>query len=271
MSQDIISAKLDIIFKKIFSLEENEDMLHDFLSTMLDIPYDNIKRITVCNPEVLPETAGGKFSRMDLKIEVDDTLVNVEMQVSSRPDFNDRVLYYWSKMYDGELKSGEDYGELKKCISINIVNFNISDKPSYHSHYVIKEEDTGELFSDKLSIHFFELKKINRKINSKDRKELWLHLINAESEEELTMLQNTNVPVIQKAVMVIHQMSADEKMREIARMREKALHDEASALKGARDEGRAEGITEGRAEMISKMKAFGMSDEQINAILHLPL
>ena len=96
-------------------------------------------------------------------------------------------------------------------------------------------------------------------------------LINAESEDELTMLQNTNVPVIQKAVMVIHQMSADEKMREIARMREKALHDEASALKGARDEGRAEGITEGRTEMISKMKAFGMSDEQINAILHLPL
>ena len=85
------------------------------------------------------------------------------------------------------------------------------------------------------------------------------------------MLQNTNVPVIQKAVMVIHQMSADEKLREIARMREKALHDEASALKGARDEGRAEGITEGRTEMISKMKAFGMSDEQINAILHLPL
>ena len=267
VSQDIISAKLDIIFKKIFSLEENEDMLHDFLSTMLDIPYDNIKRITVCNSEMLPETADGKFSRMDLKIEVDDTLVNVEMQVSSRPDFNDRVLYYWSKMYDGELKSGEDYGELKKCISINIVNFNISDKPSYHSHYVIKEEDTGELFSDKLSIHFFELKKINRKINSKDRKELWLHLINAESEEELTMLQNTNVPVIQKAVMVIHQMSADEKMREIARMREKALHDEASALKGARDEGRAEG----RIEVISKMKASGMSDEQINSILNLPL
>lgn len=93
--------------------------------------------------------------------------------------------------------------------------------------------------------------------------ELWLQLINAESEEELAMLQETNVPVIQKAVMVIHKMSADEKMQEIARMREKALHDEASALKGAREEGAANR----EAEIISKMRAMGISDEQISEIL----
>lgn len=267
MSRDVISAKLDIIFKKIFSQEENEDMLHDFISSLLDIPYNDIQKITVCNPEILPETADGKFSRMDLRLLVDNKVVNVEMQVSSKPDFNDRVLYYWSKIYSGELKSGEDYGELKQTISINIVNFNISNKNDYHSHYMLMEKDTGEIFSDKLSIHFFELKKINKQINKNDRKELWLQLINAESEEELAMLENTNVPVIQKAVMVIHRMSADEKMKEIARMREKALHDEASALKGARAEGRAEGKAERNAEIFSIMKAKGFTDKQINEIL----
>ncbi len=30
MGRDVVSAKLDIIFKKIFSVEENEDLLHDF-------------------------------------------------------------------------------------------------------------------------------------------------------------------------------------------------------------------------------------------------
>lgn len=87
--------------------------------------------------------------------------------------------------------------------------------------------------------------------------------MNAESEEELGMLQETNVPVIQKAVMVIHKMSADDKMQEIARMREKALHDEASALKGAREEGAANR----EAEIIAKIKVMGMSDKLITEIL----
>lgn len=85
------------------------------------------------------------------------------------------------------------------------------------------------------------------------------------------MLQETNVPVIQKAVMVIHKMSADEKVQEIARMREKALHDEASALKGARlkgiAEGRAVGAANREAEIIASLKAYGMTDEQIKEAL----
>ena len=85
------------------------------------------------------------------------------------------------------------------------------------------------------------------------------------------MISQTNVPIMQKAVNVIYDMSEDTKIREYARMREKALHDEASALKNAKAEGRAEGIVEGRAEerndIISKLKAYGMTDEQIKAAL----
>lgn len=263
MSMNVISAKLDVIFKKIFSVEENEDMLHDFIASLLDIPYANIKKIEVLNPEILPEAVDGKFSRMDLRLLVDDRLINVEMQISGESDFADRVLYYWTKMYSGELKSGENYSELKQSISINIINFNLFDCPGYHSHFMLMEKERHELLTDKCSIHFFELKKINKTINKNNRMELWLQLINAESEEELAMLENTNVPVIQKAVMVIHKMSADEKMREIARIREKAMHDEASALKGARAEGRAEE----RAEIEAQMRANGLSEELIRSIL----
>lgn len=263
MGRDVISAKLDIIFKKIFSLEENEDLLHDFLASLLEIPYNSIQRIDVLNSDVLPETAVGKFSRMDLKLLVDNRLVNVEMQISAKSDFKDRVLYYWSKMYSNELKSGEEYGELKQSISINIINFNMFDCAEFHSHFKLLEANRHETLTDKCSIHFFELKKINKNVNKNNRMELWLQLINAESEEELAMLQETNVPVIQKAVMVIHKMSADEKMQEIARMREKALHDEASALKGAREEGAANR----EMKIIAKMRAIGMSDEQIKDIL----
>ena len=73
------------------------------------------------------------------------------------------------------------------------------------------------------------------------------------------------MPIIQKAVKVIYDMSEDIKTRELARLREKALHDEASALKQAKDEGKSEGV----AMVIEKMKASGMTEAQINAILSL--
>ena len=91
------------------------------------------------------------------------------------------------------------------------------------------------------------------------------------------MLEQTNVPIMQKAVRVIYDMSEDTRVKEIARMREKALHDEASALKNAKEEGLLEGRAEGRAEerarslarensAIQKMRELGLSEEQIRAI-----
>ncbi len=79
------------------------------------------------------------------------------------------------------------------------------------------------------------------------------------------MVEATSMPIIQKAVKVIYDMSEDTKTRELARLREKALHDEASALKQAKDEGKSEGV----AMVIEKMKASGMTEAQINAILSL--
>ena len=85
------------------------------------------------------------------------------------------------------------------------------------------------------------------------------------------MVEATSMPIIQKAVKVIYDMSEDTKIRELARMREKALHDEASAIKDATNKGFAKGREEGRAEarneMIEKMRAMGMSEEQIKNII----
>lgn len=91
----------------------------------LDIPTESIKTIKISNPELPPETVESKFSRLDLSLNVDDKLVNVEIQVKMEPDYRDRTLVYWAKLYTSELKSGEEYGNLKQTITINIINFNM--------------------------------------------------------------------------------------------------------------------------------------------------
>ena len=281
MARDVVSAKLDIIFKKIFT--ENEDMLQSFLADILDIPYDDIQDIIVAKQELTPETIDGKFSRLDLNLKVADKLINVEIQLKGDNDYRDRTLFYWAKLYTSELKSGETYGQLKKTICINIINFNMFDRSDYHTEIVTSIKDTGEIFSDKFSIHFFELKKVGKKVNPNNRRELWMQFLNASSEEEFEVLKQTNVPIMNKAVNIIYDLSEDTKIREMARLREKALHDEASALANAKNEGKAEGRAEGisigeakgraegkaeaEADIIKKMKAYGMTEEQIKAIL----
>lgn len=67
-------------------------------------------------------------------------------------------------------------------------------------------------------------------------------------------------------------MSEDERTKEIARSREKWLHDEVSKIGHARregfDEGISEGITKEREQMIKRMRLNGMTDEQIRHIIN---
>ena len=99
------------------------------------------------------------------------------------------------------------------------------------------------------------------------------------------MLNEANDNAINKAVFILRKMSEDEKMQEEARIRERALHDEASFIQDALDEGMARGRAEGRAEGMAKgmakgiekeririmqnLKSAGMSSEQIDAILSM--
>ena len=278
MGNELLSAKTDIVFKKIFI--ENEDLLQDFLANMLDIPVKNIMDIEIKNTEIQPDSPDGKVSRLDLNMTVNEMRVNVEIQVRKQTDYKERSLFYWSKLFTSDFKSGDPYRKLKKTITINLIDFNMfsSDK-NYHTEIVPVIKGTDTVFSDKMSIHFFELRKVGRELNADDRKKIWLQFINADKEEEFKMLENSNIPEISKAVRVIRDMSADTRMLEAARQREKELHDHASWMEDGimigREQGLAEGMAKGKAEgkkeaiseMIKQLRLNNIPEEQINRMI----
>ena len=187
----------------------------------------------------------------------------MEIQLYNKGNFPERSLYYWSKLYTDELKSGEDYSLLKRTICVNILDFNLFTKcESPYSKFMLLEEKRHDLLTDKCAIMFLELTKIDDQIDANDRKKLWLQLIKAETKEELDMIEKTGVPEIQKAVVFLHEMSADEKAREIARLREKALHDHANDVNFDENKGRAEE----REARIARMRQKGYTEEQIRDI-----
>jgi predicted transposase/invertase (TIGR01784 family) len=271
MAREVISAKLDVVFKTLFV--KHPDLLKSFIADILDININDIEEIIITNPELPPETIDGKFSRLDLNLKLQDKLINIEIQINSQEDYSDRVLFYWAKLFTSDLKSGDEYGQLQQAISINIVNFNMFDGKDFHNEVVPVIKGTDKVFSDKMNIHFFELPKVSRNLNKNNRKELWMQFIKADSEEEFEMLKNTNVAEIVNATNVILDMSEDTRMRELARWREKAAHDRASALGSAKREGiaigRAEGKDEGIKAMIENMRLSGMTDEQIEKIVNI--
>lgn len=271
MARNVVKAKLDIIFKKLFTSDNT--VLTSFLEDILDMPKGEIKKIDVINPNILPSAIDGKQGSLDLKMYVDDKVVNVEIQLKDEGNFRDRSVFYWSKMYTDELKRGQEYEDLKQTITINILNFNLfTECKEPYSSFKLLETTRHEVLTDKCSILFFELTKVNNKVDSNDRKKLWLQLINAETEEELDMLNQTGVPEIQKAVVILHEMSLDEEVQEMARLREKWILDENSALGNARRAGVKEGLEKGKKEGLDeaaqKMRDSGMSEEQIREILY---
>mgnify|MGYP004534739325 FL=1 len=257
--EKIVKLKIDIIFKRVFGNEQNEEIIAAFISDMLDIPRNRITHVEIKNVELLPEEIDQKFSRLDLNLIVDGRKVNIEMQVNKEAAYKERTLFYWAKLYSEDLESGADYSELSQTICVNIINFNLFDCENYHSHFLLKEKERDEIMTDKLAIHFFELKKVG-KFKKNKRMEDWLTLINAETEGDLMALQqSTTIPEIQKTIVILREMSADEQIREEARRREKRLHDEATALGHAKREGIEEGRAEGEAIGEARGRAEGKS------------
>ena len=105
MGNELLSAKTDIVFKKIFI--ENEDLLQDFLANMLDIPAKDIMDIEIKNTEIQPDSPDGKVSRLDLNMTVNEMRVNVEIQVRKQTDYKERSLFYWSPLFTSDFKSGD--------------------------------------------------------------------------------------------------------------------------------------------------------------------
>jgi len=133
-------------------------------------------------------------------------------------------------MITEQIGSGDDYDLIKKVISIVITDDNfISASPRYHHRFTLYDPEAGVEFSDILELNTLELSKLP---DGTDGTELydWAKFIAAETEEELTMIADRN-PVVEKAVVKLRELSADERTRDLYERREKARRDMAAEKK----------------------------------------
>ncbi len=104
-------------------------------------------------------------------------------------------------------------------------------------------------------IHFLELPKVHRCRVPYEGTDLlsWLTFFNAYTEEEIIMAAEGK-PAIQKAYNNLQILSLDEENRRLYEAREMFLHDQATRMYEAKEEGLEEGLKKGREEGLEEGK-----------------
>jgi len=258
------TLKNDILFKMLFV--KYPDLLKRLVAELLGISYESITEFFITNPEMPPEVMGGKFCRLDINMTVNNQRVNIEIQVNDDGDFPARALYHWARDYSTALPEGKDYSQLPRTIIIGIVYFKIFRCKEFHSEYRALEATRGTQLSDKLNIHFFELPKLPKSISADKGLELWLSLFKAKTEEELSKIEEMGVTVMKEAIGAYRHISATPEFREMERMRTKAGHDEAQALKNAEQRGEKRSDKKWKNVVADKDAVITNKDDEIASL-----
>jgi predicted transposase/invertase (TIGR01784 family) len=175
----------DIAFRKIFGNENRKEVLISFLNAVLLFENENIiVDVDILTPYQLPAIRGGKVTIVDVKAkDQNGKTYIVEMQVADVEGFDKRVLYYASKSYSAQIERGDDYEKLNPTYFIGILDFTVTQNPSYISRHTITDVDTGEQLIKDIEFNFIELPKFNKKENELNTViEQWVYFIkNAEN------------------------------------------------------------------------------------------
>ena len=128
---------------------DGERTMCTFLGPAPTILPEEIQETTLL-PTILPaEYSDDKLGVLDVAVLLKDgTQIDMEMQVVYFPYWTNRVLFYLCRMYAGQLKKGDSYNKLKKCIHVSLLDFVHfpEDKKCYHK-ISLCDTKTGKLYT----------------------------------------------------------------------------------------------------------------------------
>jgi predicted transposase/invertase (TIGR01784 family) len=124
---------------------------------------------------------------------------------------------------------------------------------------------------DDLCLYLFELPKFEKLVKAEWRGNSlneWLHFFNHAREEDENMRNLYQSNAVRKAFSALEKLSADQKTRHLAEVREKALKNEVSMLGAAKREGRHEKAVETAKKLLN---VGVLTSEQIAEVTGLSL
>jgi predicted transposase/invertase (TIGR01784 family) len=191
------------------------------------------------------------------------------MQVRRLRALSARSTYYLSKLISGQLVAGQAYERLCPAIGIHLLDFDQFRAPEHAQQalwcFEMRDAEMPSVrLGEELQLNLVELRKADRVANLPAALRAWITLFEHWQEEQ-RMSEITDEPV-RRAYDKLKTLSEDDEARRLAFVRERALHDEATLLLEAREEGRDAALREAAANMIRRTD---LDDAAIAAITGL--
>lgn len=140
--------RFDWAIKRLLRNKADFTVLEGFLSELLK---EDITIISILESEANQSYKFDKFNRVDILVKNSkDELVIIEIQNQNEYDYFHRMAYGASKVITEYITVGEEYKNLKKVYSINIVYFDLGQGQDYIYHG--KNDFVGIHTSDKLML-----------------------------------------------------------------------------------------------------------------------
>ena len=272
----IMLPTVDFCFKELM---RNENVRKGIIAAILNVHLEEVED-TILMPTILrKESEDDKFGILDVKVKLKNGIqMDFEMQVVYYDCWEKRTVYYLSKMYTEQLKTGEDYDKLQKCIQVSILDHVlIQGDDKYYRCISFCDTETGEKYSDMMEMHILELPKLPPEQQDETDLMQWMRFLGGKNREDLKRMAEKNSN-LQEAYDELDRLSADERKRLEYEARQKAIRDKNMLFKTGvergrkegMERGRKEGIEQGRKDIIFSMFKSGMSIEQIAKITKEP-
>ena len=241
----LLNPKNDYTFKRIFGHKGNEEITKGLLSAILQ---KEIKKVDLDKNKILEkDLLTDKVGVLDIRATLDDDVnCDIEIQVVDHKDIQERMLYYWSKLYNKGIIEGENYKKLKKVIIILITDYEIEEMRKIEktlTKWQIREEKyKEEVLTEKLEFYILEIPKYEKYKDVSESLSNWLKFIERPEEMEKKEIKDKN---IRRAMDELEGISEDEYEQDMALRREIYLLDQNSMKEWAYEDGKKEGKKEG--------------------------
>ncbi|MDE7299498.1 MAG: Rpn family recombination-promoting nuclease/putative transposase [Lachnospiraceae bacterium] len=159
---------------------------------------------------------------LDLALLVNDSLyLNLEMQMYRDAFWTERSLSYVCRGF-GNLNRGEEYDRVFPAVHTGFLDYDLfPEHPEFVSTFLLTNTKNGRIFSDRLRISVVYLNRIE--LATEEDKiyglDLWARAFRAATWEELEMLSKQN-EYLQKTVVTIRKLTAEERIRQHCQARE---------------------------------------------------
>ena len=215
----------DYMFRAV--LQSNNRVLRGLICSLLHLTEQEVVSAKVTNPIILGESIKDKEIRLDINVLLNNqTLINLEMQVTNRLNWQNRSVIYLCRSFDS-LAHGQDYNQAKSVIHIGFLDYTLFEEhPEFYASYKLLNVKNYQKYSDNIMLNVVDLSRIDL-ATEEDKKyhiDDWAKLLKATTWEEVKILaakdENMN-----EAAKAIFMFNTDEQVRKMCCDREEYYQD----------------------------------------------